>query len=136
MRHTAKKTKKKKGKGDTNQIKYKKVYILKKHREGLTAQRLNRSRTHNGLTYISRRRQIHPTAKKKNSHTLLLFISHQLVRYESSRGHKIDSQIKTNPERTRSEKKKTGKVVEGSGRESKLQRTASPGRDSEEKMQK
>ena len=55
----------------------------------------SRSRTHTEFTSIAGRRQIKTTAKKQNKtrlHTLALFsfISHELIRYESSHGHKIE----------------------------------------------
>ena len=114
------------------------VYRHKKHRDGLTAKKSKRSRTHTGLTYIAGRRQM-KTKHQYNtkSHTLLLISHYQLVRYESSCGHNRGSCTKTNRERTRSEKTKQNKTntqgrkqTEGSGRESSLQRTSSPGRDS------
>ena len=77
---------------DTNQIKYKKkVYTLKKHREVLTAQQLNRSRPIMDSPISQEEDKYTQQQKKqKNSYTLLLFTSHQLVRYESSSCHKID----------------------------------------------
>ena len=92
------------------------------------------------ISYIAGKKQKPTTAKmlnKTKSHLLLLFISRSLIRYESSRGHKIDgAKTKTNWEETRSEKNKHGKQTEESRRESSLQRTWSPGRDSEEKTKK
>ena len=58
----------------------------------------------------------------------LLFISHQLIRYESSRGHKING---TKPNQTGNTfgQKKQENQTEENGQEGSQQRTSSPGRD-------
>ena len=70
-----------------------------------------------------------------NQLLLLLFIAHLLIRYESSRGHKIDG---TKPNQTgntlgeKTKKQKKGKQSEENGQESSQQKTSSLGRDTEE----
>ena len=54
---------------------------------------------------------------------LLLFISHQPIRYESSRGHKIDG-TKT-PNQTANFGDKQGKQTEENGQENSQQMTSS-----------
>ena len=86
------------------------------------------------------------TKNKKNetqTKVRMVLISHyQLIRYESSCGHKIEG---VTPKQTGNEhgqtkqnkiNKQGRKQTEGSGRESSLQRTSSPGRDSKEKTKK
>ena len=64
---------------------------------------------------------------------MLSFISHQLIRYESSRGHKIDGTKPNQTGNTLFGEKKQGKQTEGNGQESSQQkRTKSPGRDLEQ----
>ena len=69
----------------------------------------------------------------QNKHTLLFISHYKLARYESSCGHKIQE---LTPKQIGNEHKQGRKQTEGSGRESSLQRTSPPVRDSGEKTKK
>ena len=74
------------------------------------------------------------TKNSPDSCLLLLFISHKVIRYESSRGHKIDG---TKPNQTENTfRGKQGKQTEENEQESSQQITSSPCRDTEETKRK
>ena len=85
-------------------------------------------------THLYRRKKTNITTAKKQNKTK---ISHQPISYQSNRGHKIEG---AKPKQTRNgngwRKNKQGDSTQGNRRESSLQRTSSPGKDSEKKTKK
>ena len=75
-------------------------------------------------TYINRRAGTPEKQRRQNSTSSIIFISDLLIRYESSRGYKIDG---TKPNQTGNTfGDKQGKYTEENGQESSQQRASSP----------